>query len=228
MENYPKTATERFDGANLHIKYCLSFIKKFIVGNTIEIGAGCGSFTRHYLKKKLKKLILTDLDSENILELKRKYDEYEYIKITNKQLGNLNEKFDTILYLHVLEHIKNDSNELKLASKKLNSNGHLIIIVPAYQHIYSNLDKAVGHFRRYERKFFKKSLFSLKRVKLCSVDLLGYFLYSLNRIFFKSEVFPSRLKIFVWDKIFTPITIFLDFITGYKFGKCLIAIYKKN
>ena len=42
MENYPETATERFDNANYHIKYCLSFIKKFIKGNILEIGAVCG------------------------------------------------------------------------------------------------------------------------------------------------------------------------------------------
>ena len=42
MEHYPKTATERFDNANFHIKYCLSMINKYIKGDIIEIGAGCG------------------------------------------------------------------------------------------------------------------------------------------------------------------------------------------
>ena len=46
MKNYPIIATERFDNANLHIRYCSSFFKKYIMGNILEIGAGCGSFTR--------------------------------------------------------------------------------------------------------------------------------------------------------------------------------------
>ena len=29
-------------------------------------------------------------------------------------------------------------------------------MVPAHQKIYSNLDKEVGHFRRYEADFFKQ------------------------------------------------------------------------
>ena len=47
MENYPEIATERFDNANFHIKYCLSIIKKYIKGDILEVGAGCGSFTRN-------------------------------------------------------------------------------------------------------------------------------------------------------------------------------------
>ena len=49
MENYPEIATERFDKANFHIKYCLASIKKFIKGDVLEVG-GCGSFTRNYIK----------------------------------------------------------------------------------------------------------------------------------------------------------------------------------
>ena len=40
---------------------------------------------------------------------------------------------------------------------------------------------------------------------------MGYLLYYLNKTFFKEEVYPSNLKIFIWDKIFTPITMLFDF-----------------
>jgi hypothetical protein len=56
---------------------------------------------------------------------------------------------------------------------------------------------------------------------------MGYILYYLNKIFFKKENYPSKLKIFIWDKIFTPMSFIIDFITLYKFGKCILAIYKK-
>ena len=47
------------------------------------------------------------------------------------------------------------------------------------------------------------------------------------KIFFKEEIYPSQLKVFLWDKIFSPITIILDFITGYKFGKNVLCVFKK-
>ena len=62
MNNYPKTATERFDDANFHIKYCLSTVKKYIKGDILEVGAGCGSFTRNYHNNDIKNITLTETD----------------------------------------------------------------------------------------------------------------------------------------------------------------------
>ena len=46
---------------------------------------------------------------------------------------------------------------VKNALEKLNYGGHLIILVPAHQKIYSKLDKAVGHYKRYDINFFKEN-----------------------------------------------------------------------
>ena len=228
MKNYPETATERFDNANFHIRYCLSFVKKYIKGDILEIGAGCGSFTRNYIKTDLKNITLTELDKKNIQDLNQKFKNLKNVKVLNTTINKINNKYDTILYLHVLEHIKNDQDEIREAAKRLKKGGHLLIMVPAHQKIYSNLDRAVGHYRRYERKFFKEKLTNLKRVKLFSLDIIGYLLYFLNKIFFKEEIFPSSLKIFIWDKICTPLTAIIDRLTNYNYGKCIVAIYKKN
>ena len=117
--------------------------------------------------------------------------------------------------------------ELKTVYERLKDDGNLIIIVPRHQKLYSNFDKSIGHFRRYELNFFQLDLVNLKRKLLISIDSMGYVLYFLNKLFFKDEKFPSKLKIFIWDKIFTPFTIVIDFLTRYKFGKCIIAVYNK-
>ena len=72
MEEYPKEVTERFDNANFHINYCLNFINKYLKGNVLEVGAGCGSFTKNYLNKNLKSITLTESDKTNFLNLKKK------------------------------------------------------------------------------------------------------------------------------------------------------------
>ena len=227
MENYPTIATERFDSANFHISYCLKFIKKYLRGNVLEIGAGCGSFTRSYINEKIHALTLTETDDKNILVLNQKFKNNSKVKIVKQNIDDIDKKFDVIIYLHVLEHIENDENEINEASKRLNKNGFLIIMVPAHQKIYGNLDKAVGHFRRYEKDFFKSEFKSLQICDLKFLDSMGYFLYYLNKFFFKKEVYPSKLKIFIWDKLFTPLSIVADFVFRYKFGKCILAIYKK-
>ena len=226
MENYPSEATEKFDNAKFHRKYCMSFVKKFIQGEVLEVGAGCGSFTRDYFNSDLN-ITLTETDQKNYEDLKKFFYKKNNVTISNNKIFDIDKKFDTILYLHVLEHIEEDRKELESAYEKLKKGGRLIIMVPKHQKLYSNFDKAIGHFRRYELEFFEKNLINLERKLLISLDSVGYILYFLNKIFFKNETFPSYLKIFIWDKIFTPFTILLDFFTNYRFGKCIVAVYKK-
>ena len=227
MNKYPRVATERFDNANFHINYCLKFIQNYLKGDILEVGAGCGSFTKNYINDNINSITLTELDNKNILDLKKKFKKNSKIRIEKKNIDRIKKKFDVIVYFHVLEHIKNDKNEIKEASKRLNKNGFLIIMVPAHQKIYSNLDKAVGHFRRYEANFFKKNFGPLKQLNIKFLDSMGYFLYYLNKNFFKKEIYPSKLKIFIWDKLFTPVTMIVDFLLRYKFGKCILTVYKK-
>ena len=61
---YPGQELENFDKATVWRKYVYFEIKKFIIGNTLEVGAGIGSFTNNY-KHLVKNLTLSELDEEN-------------------------------------------------------------------------------------------------------------------------------------------------------------------
>tara|TARA_Y100000590_G_C15555306_1_gene952558 strand:- start:335 stop:1030 length:696 start_codon:yes stop_codon:yes gene_type:complete len=227
IEEYPEIALERFDKANIWIKYIIIKIKKFLKDDILEVGAGCGSFTKSYMKK-FESITLTDMDKNSFSLLQKVFSNEKKIQVLKCNTKDIEKKFNTLLYFNVLEHIKDDKLEIKHALDRLNTGGHLIILVPAHQKIYSKLDKAVGHYKRYEIDFFKQNKFENSEiVKLHFLDFFGYSLYHLNKIFFKEETYPTNFKIFVWDKIFTPFTIIVDFLTGYKFGKNILCIYKK-
>ena len=228
IEKYPEIALERFDGANLWIKYIIFKIRKFLKDDILEVGAGCGSFSKNYMKN-FNSITLTDMDNSSFNLLKKNFINEKNINVINSPTKDIDKKFNTILYFNVLEHLEEDKLEIKTALEKLNSGGYLIVLVPAHQKIYSKLDKAVGHYKRYDIDFFKKNRFeNSKIIKLHFLDFFGYLLYYLNKIFFKEETYPSNLKIFIWDKIFTPFTIVIDYLTGYKFGKNILCIYQKD
>ena len=67
--------------------------------------------------------------------MKDKFKTQDNIKVENSQISLIEGKFNTILYLHVLEHIQDDFQELKDAIEKLESNGYLVIMAPAHQNI---------------------------------------------------------------------------------------------
>ena len=228
IDEYPEIALERFDKANFWILYIVFKIRKFLKDDMLEVGAGCGSFTKGYMKN-FQSITLTDADAGSYNLLKKNFINEKKITVLNSLTKNINKKFNTILYFNVLEHVKEDKLEIRNALEKLNSGGHLIILVPAHQKIYSKLDKAVGHYKRYDINFFKENKFENSEiVKLHFLDFFGYSLYHLNKIFFKEETYPTTIKIFIWDKIFTPLTTIVDFLTGYKFGKNILCIYKKT
>jgi len=228
IEKYPEIALERFDKANLWIKYIILKIKRFLKDDILEVGAGCGSFTKSYMSN-FHSITLTDMDNNSFNLLKRNFINEKNVNVIKSSTKNIDKKFNTILYFNVLEHVKEDKLEIKTALEKLNNGGHLIVLVPAHQKIYSKLDEAVGHFKRYDIDFFKKNKFeNSKIIKLHFLDFFGYLLYHLNKIFFKEETYPSNLKIFIWDKIFTPFTVVVDYLTGYKFGKNILCIYQKD
>ncbi|MDC1212419.1 class I SAM-dependent methyltransferase [Pelagibacteraceae bacterium] len=224
---YPGAELDNFDKAVIWRKYIFLQIKKFIKGDVLEVGAGIGSFTNNY-KNMPNQITLSEVDQQNLLIIKDRFKNTNFI-YTSEITKNIEKKFDSIMYLNVLEHIKDDNKEILEAFEKLNDNGYLIILVPAHNKLYSKFDKAIGHFRRYEMDFFEKIEINKSRlIKLCYLDSTGYFLYYLNKIFFKEEVYPSKLKIFIWDKFFTPITYFLDKILFYKFGKNILYVIQKS
>ena len=223
---YPGAELDSFDKASIWRKYVFWNIKDFIKGLTLEVGAGIGSFTSNY-KSLASKITLSEVDADNLDFIKKKFKKDNF-NFTSDYTKNISTNFDTIMYLNVLEHIKEDDTEILDAFEKLNPNGCLIILVPAHNKLYSKFDKAVGHFRRYDINFFKNiKLQKSKLVKLCYLDSAGYFLYYLNKVFFKEEVYPSKIKILIWDKVFTPLTFFLDKILMNKFGKNILYVVKK-
>ena len=57
--------------------------------------------------------------------------------------------FDMVCALEVLEHLEDDKAALASWAQRVRPGVHLVLSVPAWQHMYGKWDKAVGHFRRY-------------------------------------------------------------------------------
>ena len=226
--DYTGLELENFDKAVIWRQYSYLLIKKYINNNVLEVGAGIGSFTKNY-EKKIRNLTLSETDDSNFNLLTSKFKDKNNIKVINSFTSQISETFNTILYLNVLEHIEKDVEEINQALKKLKPNGHLIILVPAHNELYGKFDKAIGHIKRYKIDFFKSlKLDNAEVMELYYLDSLGYFLYYLNKIFFKEEIYPTKLKIFLWDKLFTPFSMILDKLLYYKFGKNVMCVIKKN
>tara|TARA_B100000780_G_scaffold34340_1_gene21433 strand:+ start:221 stop:907 length:687 start_codon:yes stop_codon:yes gene_type:complete len=216
---------EHFDSASNFREYQVSLISKYINGNFVEVGAGKGGLVPYY-KKIVKNITLLEPEKKLFNILKKKFPSKK-IKIKNYTIDKLKNYYDTIIYYDVLEHIKKDLNEVSIASKKLKKNGYLIISVPAYQAFYSDFDKSVGHFKRYNKKDFitigKRT--NLKIEKLVYYDSVGFLFLVLNKILSLKQT-NLKNKIFLWN-LLIPISKLIDFLTFKMFGKSLLCVFRK-
>jgi len=214
-----------FDQAKFYRSYQFNLIKDKIRGKILEVGPGNCIYLKNYLKIS-NDITLVEPTKKFFNHLKRK----RKIKV-KKSLSELKKnKYDTILYLDVLEHIKNDQYELTEAYKLLKKGGTLIICVPAFQYLYSLYDKKIGHYRRYSKSDFIKLLkkCKIRKFYIRYFDFIGCCLIFFSKIIFKDNLSNFSLKIKLWNFLI-PISILLDFvIMKHFFGKSLLIKIFKN
>ena len=230
---YPGSELALFEKAINWKRYFSSFIRPYIKKNVLEVGAGIGATTALLNDGTVTKWFLLEPDEEMARDLGEKITRHEFpancevIIGTLEQLSHRN-KFDTIIYIDVLEHIENDSSEIEKASELLNEKGHLIILSPAFPCLFSPFDRAIGHHRRYTIRNLKKKIPSgLEVVELKYLDTIGFVASLANRLLLRQS-YPTSKQITLWDKMLIPVSKITDKIFLHSFGKTVLAIWKKN
>jgi ubiquinone/menaquinone biosynthesis C-methylase UbiE len=230
---YPGKELQLFGNAENWKKYFSSIIKKYCTGSVLEAGAGIGGTTVLLNNNSPVKWILLEPDMQmcNILENKIISGDLPGNCIVRKGTINSlngNEKFNTILYIDVLEHIEKDDTEMEKAANLLSNGGYLIVLSPAFQVLFSPFDRAIGHHRRYTKKKMKRiTPYTLKLEQLTYLDSIGYFASLANKIFLKQK-YPTQNQVMFWDKWMIPVSKLTDKLFFHSFGKSIIGVWQKK
>jgi hypothetical protein len=137
------------------------------------------------------------------------------------------DRYDTILYIDVLEHIDGDRAELQAAAELLRPGGHLIVLSPAYQFLFTEFDRSVGHVRRYTGKRLRDAgPTGCSLVTTFHLDSTGTLVLLANRMLLRQGN-PSVSQIRFWDRYVVPVSKVLDTLIGRRFGKTIIAVWKR-
>ncbi len=189
--------------------------------SVLDFGAGIGEFSNRFSNQERVYVIEPDDVQREMSNTKHTFNSIDALDT---------QSFDFIYSLNVLEHIEDDKKIVKQLSKHLNKNGELRIFVPSKMLLYSSMDKAVGHFRRYEMSelltLFESSEFEIKECRY--FDFLGFFIALLYKYIGSKEGEISKKSILIYDKIIFPISLFFDKITfGKIIGKNLMIVVRK-
>jgi hypothetical protein len=231
--NYIGRELELFSSSSNWKNYYSSIIRKYIGYEVIEVGAGIGTTTQVLCDGRQKKWICLEPDIKLASQIQNLLDCKKLPNCCCCRVGTLAEVshyelFDTIIYIDVLEHIDDDTNEISLASQHLTDKGILIVLSPAYQWLFSSFDCNVGHFRRYTRKSLSAIIpQELRCIEIMHLDSVGLLASLGNKLILRSKM-PNQMQIRVWDKIMVPISKIMDFLLIYTVGRSIIGVWEKN
>lgn len=137
-------------------------LRPFIGDRVLEIGAGIGNLTNQFIPREL--YIASDINP-NYLHYLRSYSFGKpYLRIMEvdaqdpEDFRGLEEQFDTVIMLNVLEHLKDPQQALANLWSALQPGGKAIVLVPQHPGLYGTLDEALEHHLRYTTSEFEQVL----------------------------------------------------------------------
>lgn len=190
-------------------------------GKILDFGAGIGTLAK-IIPWDISQIFCYEIDENLIKKLRAD----NFVVISKQELAEKN--FDFIYSSNVLEHIEDDLDALTLIHKSLKPGGCVAIYVPAFNFLYSGMDEAVGHFRRYRKSELSKKLSQagFKNISAEYVDSLGFFASILMKIvgYGTQKGIGSPRSLEIYDRWIFPISTYIDsFFTKKLFGKNLVV-----
>lgn len=206
-------------------RYWSSQIGPYIRGNVLEVGAGIGANTGLFANLNWRTWTSLEPDAKLASQIRAVSDQHSAVVGT---LADLQERFDTVLYIDVLEHVEDDCTELKLAATHLTSGANLIVLAPAHSFLYTPFDATIGHYRRYTRRSLGAAApHELRPITTFYLDAAGMLASAANRVLLKAAM-PTARQISTWDRLLVPISRVVDPLFGWRLGKSVVGIWRHD
>lgn len=131
--------------------------------------------------------------------------------------------------LNVLEHIEDDAATLRLMARKLAPGGRLLIYVPAFEVLFSSMDRKVGHHRRYRRAQLVELVrqAGLNAVAAAYVDALGFFATLVYKLVGSGTGDLDPRAVATYDRLVFPASRLCDRVLGGFLGKNVYVVASK-
>lgn len=208
-------------------KYLISIVKGAVgtkKGKVLDFGAGSGTYA-DMLKE--EGIVAECLEPDKVLQDTLKAKGYKVVADAKALKPN---SYDVIYALNVFEHIEDDNASFALLANALTKNGRIVIYVPAFQGLYSSMDKLVGHYRRYRKDRLRKMADdnSMKIVKLQYCDPVGYAAATAFKASGNKNGVISARSVKLYDRVAFPVSRLLEPVFKHVAGKNVVLVAQNN
>ena len=212
--------------------WLFALIQPYLGQQVLEIGPGIGNISRLVIEQAN---LLVGMEPNPhcaavLAETLGQHKNFELLptRVEDSPLEDLRAyRFDTILCMNVLEHVKEDGATLAMFEQVLAPGGRVVLLVPAFQQAYGPIDASVGHFRRYTKASLRAAFARSGLVieKLFYTNMLGLLGWMVNaRI--RKVVKQNDTQIKIFDAL-VPVLSRIERVVPRPFGLSLIASARK-
>jgi 2-polyprenyl-3-methyl-5-hydroxy-6-metoxy-1,4-benzoquinol methylase len=207
------------------------------MGNILEVGSGLGTFSEKIFRDmgSSSHLMLTDFSTRYVQSLKTRYSSFQNVSVDRMDLNNREEyskigygKYDSIIALNVLEHVRDDVLALQELYKMLKNGGILIVLVPCHKFLFNVIDEKLGHYRRYTKKELLCKINETNFTVVCmhyfnTAGMVGWFFN--GNLLKNAEINRTASR---WFDRLVPVLNCLDRITSNITGLSLICCLRRS
>lgn len=160
-----------------------TLVTSLVTGRTV-VDIGCGSgFFANMLMERGKEVVGIEPNEEMRNLAKEINPEIAIVAGGAEDIPILITKpVDSITMLDVLEHVENDTEQVRKVYNTLRETGEFVLVVPAHPILFGMRDRGMHHYRRYTKsalvKIFTENGFQV--VKMRHWNALGFFPYFIS------------------------------------------------
>lgn len=227
---YTGTELDAMAEARNYCRWIMQYFRPYLGERVVEIGAGTGTFSELLLNSGH----VVDLDlfeaASNLFPMLQRRFESRPVRL---HLGYfdpllLAAPVDSVVLVNVLEHISDDASLLLQIHECLRPGGSVLLFVPALSWNYGSLDKAFGHWRRYDKQElaqkFERGAFRVKVMRYVNVmGIASWFLA--GRLLRQTTLKPAQVR--WYDRWVIPWSFKVEEMWEPPLGQSLLAIAEK-
>ena len=203
LDEFGESILTELKPAKRFSEWMFEVIEPFLGSKIIEIGSGIGNISRQLPVDDV--LTLSDYSGEYREQLRVEFGSIKNIDIIKLDLTSdddfipLTGGYNSVVCLNVLEHIDDDVGALERMVSLLEPGGRVVILVPQYSFLMSEMDRLLGHYRRYSHEELGSKLKSvgLDVESISNFNMLGIAGWFVNNMLLgNTSLGEKKVKLF--------------------------------
>lgn len=219
---------DTLDAAVNYLAWIVDLAAPYLDGRILEVGAGHGTFTESLAAfGEVDAVEPSDLGAATI---QSRFADDPRISTCKGVVGDLPNRavYGSAVMVNVLEHIDDDHRALVEIRDRLLPGGHLVVWVPAFNALFSDFDRDLGHHRRYRRRQLTRlcEATGFRVVDSRYVNLVGWFSWLVIARLLKRRPTSGRL-VEIFDRLMVPPIRAIESMVVPPFGQSVLVVLRK-